>query len=150
MAWRGYPTVDFLNKTQWRRLNHGIECMIVQGNYIHASCAGALKRSWIHSILERSSLVSERARLYEETQYFNMMVLQFALLVGQGCFFMLIIFVFLSFTGFTGLNWTISRTSGDGWQKKFWNGTQFETVCALCHTLFTSSRRIPDKQICWI
>ena len=32
LAWRGYPTGDFLNETQWRKLNHGVGCIFVQGN----------------------------------------------------------------------------------------------------------------------
>ena len=48
LAWRGYRTGDFFNEIQWRSLNHGMGCILVQGNYEASSCTGASKRSWIH------------------------------------------------------------------------------------------------------
>ena len=98
------------NKTQWRRLNNGMGCILVQGNYGAASCAGASKRSWIHrhvgaitALHRRGSFVWRRVGI---------------MLLGQWIYFRLITFVFC-IIHLVHRTWTLSRTSGDGWQGTF-------------------------------
>ena len=107
------------------------------GNYGAASYARASKRRWIHGMLKRLSLFAEGVVCVEKTGFFNRIMLQFTLLVGQRIvFYRRITFVFWIIHR-VHQTWTLSRTSRDGWQGTFIEKERSPRLGALHQTLFT-------------
>ena len=107
-----YPTGDFLNETQWRKLNHDMGCTLVQRNYGAANCAGPSRRSWIHRHI-RTTI----ARLcVEKTRSLSRILLRFTLPVGHMISARLITFLLGISRRVHQTRKAPSRMSGEGWQ----------------------------------
>ena len=101
------------------RLNRGKGCILIHGNYVAASCAGALKRSWMHRhvrSLEYSSLFTDRARLCGEILIFQQDNSAIYTARRLKDFSRQILYVFWIILR-VRRTWTLSRTSG-GWMAR--------------------------------
>lgn len=117
----GMPRISrrslFSTRHMWRTFNHGMGCILVQGNYGGANCAGVSKRSWLHRHV-RTIIFTDGTRLCWEDWIFH----QDNAAIHAACrskdFFQASNIWLLDHPPCSP-TWTLSRNSEDGWQGTF-------------------------------
>ena len=113
--------------------------ILVQENYEDASYAGASNLSCIHRRVKTITDFRRRGSfVWRRLHFFNRIMLQFTLLIGQRIVTRLRTFVFWT-------NHRVHRTSGNGCQETFTKMERSLRLCALRQALFTSWRYIPGS-----